>query len=296
MRWYQRFLRREATEKHLDAELRIHLEQRIADLVADGMTPEEAQRRAQFEFGGLDQAKEQCRDVGASNFLEILVQDLRYGFRMLTRTPGFAAVALLTLTLGIGLNTTIFSVADGFFLRSLPAENPDQLVWMYGMRQGQVVSASYPDYLDLCRQDVVFSGIIAVSRRGALLNTGGEAEEVRADVVSENHFSVLGINAALGRAFVAGEDWSGHKTPPVVISHSLWQRRFGGDPSVVGWTAVFNGRHAVILGVAPRWFDGLDRGTASRSLKSLHFSLIHCPLPWGEGVPRRRFHQPSRDG
>ena len=263
MRWYQRFFQRALTEKHLDAELRFHLDQRIADLVATGMAQEEARRRARLEFGGLDQAKEECRDVGASHFFEILIQDLRYGLRLLARSPGFAAVALLTLTLGIGLNTSIFSVVDGLFLRSLPAENPDQLVWMYGMRQGQVVTASYPDYLDLCRQGVVFSGIIAVSRRGALLNTGGDAELVRADLVSENYFSMLGINAPLGRTFVAGEDWSGHKAPPVVIGHGLWQRRFGGDPGVVGRTAVFNGVHAVILGVAPQWFGGLDRGNAA---------------------------------
>ncbi len=263
MRWYQRFFRRELTEKHLDAELRFHLEQRAADLVAAGVTLEEAQRRAQLEFGGLDQAKEDCRDVGASHFFEILIQDLRYGLRLLARSPGFAVVALLTLALGIGLNTSIFSVVDGLFLRSLPAENPDQLVWMYGMRQGQAVSASYPDYLDLCRQDVAFSGIIANSRRVALLNIGGEIEIIRADVVSENYFSMLGITAALGRTFVAGEDWSSNKTPPVVIGHGLWQRRFGGDPSVVGRTAVFNGVHAVILGVAPQWFDGLDRGNAT---------------------------------
>jgi putative ABC transport system permease protein len=263
MRWYQRFFRRGLTEKHLDAELRFHLDQQIADYVAAGMTPEEASRRARLEFGGLDQAKEECRDVGASHFFEILIQDLRYGLRLLARSPGFAVVALLTLALGIGLNTSIFSVVDGLFLRSLPAENPDQLVWMYGMRQGQIVSASYPDYLDLCRQDVVFSGIIAVSRRVALLNTGGEIEIIRADVVSENYFSMLGINAALGRTFVAGEDWSGHKAPPVVIGHGLWLRRFGGDPSVVGRTAVFNGVHAVILGVAPQWFGGLDRGNAA---------------------------------
>jgi predicted permease len=263
MRWYQRFFRRGLTERHLDAELRFHLDQRIADLVATGMAPEEARRRARLEFGGLEQAKEECRDVGASLILEVLIQDVRYGLRLLARSPGFAVVALLTLTLGIGLNTTIFSVADGFFLRSLPAENPDQLVWMYGMRQGQVVSASYPDYLDLCRQDTAFSGIIAVSRHVALLNTGGEIELVRADVVSENYFSVLGINAALGRTFVAGEDWSSQKTPPVVIGHGLWQRRFGSDPSVVGRTGVFNGRHAVILGVAPQWFGGLERGNAT---------------------------------
>jgi predicted permease len=133
---------------------------------------------------------------------------------------------------------------------------------MYGMRQGQVVSASYPDYLDVCRQDTDFSGIIANSRRAATLNVAGDEEIVRADPVSENYFSVLGINAAVGRTFVAGEDWSGHKAPPVVIGHGLWQRRFGGDPTVVGRTAVFNGKHAVILGVAPQWFSGLDRGNA----------------------------------
>jgi predicted permease len=263
MRWYQRFFRREITEKHLDAELRFHLDQRIADLVAAGVAPEEARRRARLELGGLEQAKEECRDVGASHFLEISIQDLRYGLRLLARSPGFATVALLTLALGIGLNTSIFSVVDGFFLRSLPAENPDQLVWIYGMRQGQVVSASYPDYLDVCRQDTAFSGIIALSRHLALLNIAGDTEIVRADLVSENYFSVLGINAALGRMFVAGEDWSSHKAPPVVIGHGLWQRRFGGDPSAVGRTAVFNGMHAVILGVAPQWFGGLERGNAA---------------------------------
>jgi putative ABC transport system permease protein len=195
--------------------------------------------------------------------MNTLLQDAKYGLRMLSRSPGFTAIALLTLTVGIGLNTTIFSVVDGFFLRSLPAENPDQLVWMYGMRQGQLVSTSYPDYLDLSRQDTAFSGILALSRHVALLNIGGEIEMIRADVVSENYFSVLGINAALGRTFVAGEDWSSHKNPPVVISYGLWQRRFGGDPSVIGRTAVFNRQHAVILGVAPQRFEGLERGNAA---------------------------------
>jgi hypothetical protein len=213
MRWYQRFFRRAITEKHLDAELRFHLEQQIVDYIAAGMKPEDARCRARLEFGGLDQVKEECREVGAAHLLETLIQDLRYGLRLLARSSGFAAVALLTLALGIGLNTSIFSEVDGFFLRSLPAENPDQLVWMYGMRQGQVVSASYPDYLDVCRQDTAFSGILALSRRVALLNIAGDTEIVRADLVSENYFSVLGINAALDRTFVAGEDWSGHKVP-----------------------------------------------------------------------------------
>jgi predicted permease len=192
-----------------------------------------------------------------------LFQDLRFGLRQLGRNPSFTVIAVLTLALGIGVNTTIFSVVNGFFLRSLPAENPRQLVWMYAMRQGKIIEASYPDYLDLRRQETSFSGIIALSKHMAALNTGGEIELIRADLVSENYFSVLGVNAALGRTFVAGEDWESHKDPPVVISHGLWLRRFGADPSVLGRTVVLNGRHAVVLGIAPQWFAGLERGLAT---------------------------------
>jgi putative ABC transport system permease protein len=191
--------------------------------------------------------------------MNTLLQDLRYGLRMLAKNPGFTAVAVLTLALGIGANTAVFSLVDGFFLRPLPAKDPHQLVWMYAMRQGKFIQASYPDYLDLCRQDAVFSGIIALSRHIAALNMAGETELVKADLVSENYFSVLGITAALGRTFVAGEDWESHKDPPVVISHGLWLRRFAADPGIVGRTVVFNGRHAVVLGVAPQWFGGLER-------------------------------------
>jgi predicted permease len=192
-----------------------------------------------------------------------LLEDLRYGLRMLARNPGFSAVAVLTLALGIGANTVIFSLVDGFFLRSLPVEHPDQLVWMYSMRQGHFLSLSYPDYQDLCRQDSAFSGIIAVSRHMALLNIEGATEMVKKDTVSENYFSVLRVDAAVGRMFAAGEDWTSYKQPPVVISYGLWKRRFGADPRIVGKTVVFNGRHALVLGVAPEWFGGLQRGWAT---------------------------------
>ena len=195
--------------------------------------------------------------------MSTLIQDLKFGFRMLAKNPGFTAVAVLTLALGIGANTTIFSVVDDVFLRSLPAKEPHRLVWMYAMSQDKYVLASYPDYLDLCRQDAAFSGIIALSRHVALLNMAGETEFIKADLVSENYFSVLGISAAVGRTFVAGEDWESHKDPPVVIGHGLWLRRFGADPSIVGRTVVFNGRHAVVLGVAPQWFGGLERAMAT---------------------------------
>ena len=120
MRWYQRFFRRGLTEKHLDAELRFHLDQRIADLVATGMAPEEARRRARLEFGSLDQVKEECRDVGAGRFVETLIQDIRFGLRTMFKDRGFIAAAVLALALGIGSCTAIFSVIDNVLLEPFP--------------------------------------------------------------------------------------------------------------------------------------------------------------------------------
>jgi putative ABC transport system permease protein len=130
MRWYKRLFRRARTERQLDAELRFHLEQQTADYVVAGMTPEEARRRARLEFGGLDQVKEECRDVGAARLLETLIQDIRYGLRQLQRNPGFTAVAIITLALGIGANTAIFSLANAAFFRPLPYSHADRLAFL----------------------------------------------------------------------------------------------------------------------------------------------------------------------
>ncbi len=250
-------------ERELAEELESHLQMHIEDNLRSGMMPDEARRQALIKLGGVEQTKEIYRDRRGLPLLETLIQDLRYGLRMLANNPGFTAVAVLTLALGIGANTSIFSVVDGLLLRPLPAEDPHQLAWIYARRQGQFVAASYPDYLDLCQQNTAFSGVLALSRHAALLNIAGEIELVEADLVSENYFSVLGINAMLGRTFVAGEDWNSHKNPPVVISGGLWQRRLGADANIVGKTVVFNGRHAVVLGVAPQGFGGLQRGRAT---------------------------------
>ena len=192
--------------------------------------------------------------------MNVLVQDVRYGIRILARNPGFTAVAVLTLALGIGANTAIFSVIDGVFLRSLAVERPDQLVRVNAMRQRQSIMLSYADYLDLSRQNTSFSGVIASAGHGALLNIAGETRIVGLRLVSDNYFSMLGIRATVGRTFVAGEDWRSYKDPPVVINHGLWLTRFAGDPKIVGRTIVLNGRHLFVLGVAPQWFSGMERG------------------------------------
>ncbi|HTV54746.1 MAG TPA: permease prefix domain 1-containing protein, partial [Terriglobia bacterium] len=128
MRWYQRLFRRTRTEKQLDAELQFHLERQIADYVATGMTPEEARRRARLQFGGLDQVKEECRDVGVTKFIETLIQDSRYGLRQLRRNPGFVAVAVICLALGISVNAVVFSALDATLWKPLPVWKPSELV------------------------------------------------------------------------------------------------------------------------------------------------------------------------
>src|SRR5690349_23943724 len=154
MRWRQRFFRRQLTEKHLDAELRFHLEQMIADRVGAGMAPEESRRQARLEFGGLEQMKEECRDVGGSQSIETFIQDVRYGLRQLRRNPGFTAVAVLTLALGIGANTAISSVVNGVLLAPLPYPHSNRLlvIWEMLPRAGGIATISYPNFRDWQRE------------------------------------------------------------------------------------------------------------------------------------------------
>jgi hypothetical protein len=184
-------------------------------------------------------------------------QDLRYAARMLAKNPGFTALALLSMAIGIGINSTAFSIIDCIFLRSMPVKDPNQLVWIYSRKQGQYRSFSYPAYQDLSRDSKSFEGIAAVSRHGAQLNLNGEIEIIRADWVSGNFFSVLGIKPAMGRWFAAADKKNPGEDPPVVISYGFWQRRFGSDPAVVGKTIVLSRRSFIIRAVAPPSFVGL---------------------------------------
>jgi putative ABC transport system permease protein len=195
--------------------------------------------------------------------MRTLTQDLKYGLRMLARNPGFAAVAVISLALGIGANTTIFSIVDGMFLRPWPVKNPSQLMVIStkSAKQTEFTTSSYPDYLDIRNQVSAFSGVLAYDQHGAIVSGKGQGEMVTVDVVSENYFAVLGVNAALGRTFSTRPDQAGAEGHGVVISYGLWQRRFGAEPALPGQVVLLDGKDFMVLGVTPHEFHGLEKGS-----------------------------------
>ncbi|MGH9343572.1 MAG: ADOP family duplicated permease [Terriglobia bacterium] len=261
MRWYQRLFRRSLTEKHLDAELRFHLEQQIADYVAAGMTPKEARRRARLDFGGLDQVKEECRDVGAARFIETLIQDVRYGLRQLRRNPGFTAVAVLTLALGIGATTAIFSVVDAVMLKMLPVAHPEQLVLLRWESPHETTDyLPYPTFDDLQKHDLVFSGMFGFHGLPLATSIEGKPGLAAGQLVSGSFFQTLGVKASIGRTFTSEEDRVPGGDPVAVISYDYWKRQFALNLSAVGKSLVLNGTPFTIIGVTPPGFFGVTVG------------------------------------
>jgi putative ABC transport system permease protein len=259
MRWCQRLFRRARTERQLDAELRFHLEQQIADYIAAGMTPEEARRRARLEFGGLDQVKEECRDVGAARFIETLIQDIRYGLRQLRRNPGFTAIAVITLALGIGANTAIFSIVNAVLLRPLPFQDPARLVaiWEADERDASNIGpASYPDFFDWQAQNRVSKQMASFRPYSFTLVGTGRPMHLSGAIVSANLFSLLGVKPTLGRAFLPQENKPGGMSgnDAVILSHRLWQTQFGSDSGVLGQSIRLNDHSFTIVGVMPTGF------------------------------------------
>src|SRR5215813_1357147 len=185
--------------------------------------------------------------------MENLLKDLRYAFRSLVKRPGFTIVTVLTLALGIGINTTVFSLANSVFLRQLPVASPQNLVWIFSDRDNPT---SYPEYLEYQQQTELFDGVMAYEWVGLNLGTNGQSERVEGTLVSGNYFDVLGVKAELGRTFLPDEDKTA--SPVAVISHNLWQRRFNSDATVVGKSMVLNGVQFTIVGVAPHDFVGAE--------------------------------------
>jgi putative ABC transport system permease protein len=256
MSW-RRWLRRSQYEEELERELSFHLEKHASDLVAQGHSPEEARRRARLALGGPEQVKETCRDGRGVRPLEDLWQDLRYGARVLRKSPGFTIVAVLTLALGIGANATIFSLANALLLRPLPVAEPGRVMSLYavmpdGSRSGRF---SWPDYVDFREQNDVFSGLTAQMQTIFTLGGGEQSELIFGEVATGNYFSLLGVGPALGRTLAEEDDRDG--APRVaVIGYDAWQRRFGGDPSVIGRDIRLNGELFTIIGVVRRGYTG----------------------------------------
>ncbi|HEV2417081.1 MAG TPA: ABC transporter permease [Terriglobia bacterium] len=259
MRWYQRLFRRERTERQLDAELRFHLEQQMADYIAAGISPEEARRRARLEFGGLDQVKEECRDIGAGRFVETLIQDLRFGLRQLRRNPGFTAVAVVTLALGIGANTAMFSIVDAVLLEPLPFHDPARLVTIWEANEADSSTigrpASYPDFFDWRAHSQAFSQMASFRTYNFTLSGTGQPIHLYGAIVSANLFSLLGVRPSLGRTFLPQEDEPGELNDAVILSHRLWQTEFGSDSQVLGKTIRLNDHSFTIVGVMPAGFE-----------------------------------------
>ncbi len=258
MRWIERLLRRERQERDLEKELRYHLERRIAELIAEGVNPQEAARRVRIEFGGTEEIKEACRDARGTRWLEDFMRDCRYGLRMLRRSPVFTSIAILSLALGIGACTAIFSLMDRVMFRMLPVHAPERLVQItrfhppYGR-----TSMSYPIVLALSKGLGSFEGLLARHHQGVLdITIDGTTETADFDLVSGSYYPLLGVNAAVGRTFSEDVDRAPGANPVAVISSHYWQRRFASDPAVVGRTFRRLNTLFSIIGVMPREFFG----------------------------------------
>ena len=259
MSWWQRLWRRGQMEEQLDKELQFHLEQHVSELIARGVEPAEARRQARLALGGPEQVKEQCRDERGTRWLEDLVVDMRYALRMLRKNPGFTTVALLTLALGIGATTVMFTVVNGVLLKPVPFPEPDKLVAVHGHSETWNTAAfgeqnvAYPDFLD-CKRESRSIDMAAALFNGGTLSEPGEPEYVDLREISYDLFSVLHVNLAQGRAFLPEEDIVGG-APAMILGYSFWQRHFAGKPDVIGTSVVLDQKRYTVVGIAPANFQ-----------------------------------------
>ena len=251
-------LRRKSVEREMEEELRFHLAMRAEENVRRGMARGEAERAALESFGQFGRIKEYCRDFKGGGLLETLIQDLKFGARTLLKSRGFALVAVLTLAVGIGANTAIFSVVEAVLLRALPYRDADRLVvlWENNLRRNRPHNVVNPgNLLDWREQASSFEGVAGFADQRFNLTGAGEPEEVAGQAATSNLFQVLGAQAALGRTLLPGDETAGQSV--VVISHGLWQRSFGGARDVIGKTLMLDGEGATVVGVMPpdfKWF------------------------------------------
>ena len=250
---------RSQVDRELSDELQDHLQLLIQENIAKGMPPEEARRSARRKLGGVTQVEEKCREARGVNMIENFFQDLRYGLRQLLRRPGFATLAVLCLTLGIGANAAVFSWVEGILFRPYPAvQHQDRMFALAGTARGETgaTETSWPDVLDVQRNCRLLDAVIVSKITGATLSIGERAEVAAGSIVSANYFDALGLRPILGRGFEPGEDSGRDSHPVIVISYRLWKTRYKGDPGIIGKVQRLNSVPHTIIGVAPQGFYG----------------------------------------
>jgi putative ABC transport system permease protein len=252
MTWLSRLFHKLKQDAQLDSELRFHIEQQTAANIAAGMPPEEARRRALAQFGGMEYMKEEARDARGTYFVESLLQDIRFALRMLRKNPGFTAVAILTLALGIGATTGIFSVVNAVLIHDLPFHDPARLVSLFqtpGKMTGLMGwAADGPDILDWQRDSRSLSDVAASLMDGANITGGRAPQHVNGAKVTANYFDLFGVRAAIGRTFSSADENSTQNE--IILSYSLWRTSFGGQ-RILGRTIALDGRPFTVIGVMP---------------------------------------------
>ncbi len=257
MTWWHRLYRRKEMEEQLDKELRFHIDQYAADLIERGHDPVEARRQARLALGGPEQVKETCRDARGTRWLEDLWYDASYAVRTLRQRPGFAAIALLTLALGTGATTVMFTVINGVLLKPLPYPEPDRLLNLqektnWSTEWGDVWAFTYPNYVD-CKRASTTLTMAGFLDGGGTVSKPGEPAYLDGRQISSELFSVLQVPLLHGRAFLPEEDRPGG-APVAIISYELWQSRFGGSAATIGAPIAFNGKSYTVVGITPAGF------------------------------------------
>ncbi len=258
--WSRTAFRRSRMENEMDAELRFHIDTYAEDLIRAGVPREEALRRARIEFGGIERVKEEGREARGANLLDELLQDLRYGQRVLRKSPGFAVVAVLTLALGIGATSAIFSVVNAVLLRPLAMSEPSRVMYMQEHWQDIFPGLSVGNYIDIRNENSSFAELCASNSAGFNLETGELPERVDGEIASANYFATFGVQPMVGRVYSAEEDKPG-RANVVVVSERLWRTTLHADPAIAGQSIRINGMPTTVVGVMPKSFDPLLNNT-----------------------------------
>jgi hypothetical protein len=261
-------------EKQLDAELRFHFESQVANKIDAGLTEAEARRTTRIEFGGLDQIKQDCRESRGTLWLVSIVQDLRFGARILVRSPGFSITAIVVLALGIGVSTLAFSLYNIAALESIPVRDPATVVRIQRRSPANITPGVPYASIAYYRDNSKSLSAVMATLSGSPMVLNQEEERVSTAFVSSNYFRELGGTAANGRLFDAATD-DASSAPVCVLSYRLWQRKFESDPSIIGKAIRLSGKPATVIGVAPETFAGL--GTDNPDLWLPPFAaLLFC--------------------